>query len=198
MDLGPEPSTTQYLEALRTYAVQSVDPELLEDRLEVWDILGDHGPDFGTGSRAPPGDWWCLRASEDFVEHKGLLMRDLQCDYDSVSYFVRLVRTGKPEGYMEALRILHHFLKDKDLATTPHDPQRPLSVQNSKWLKGACLEAPEAISNPQDWEQGPAINAKGALKGGKGTWSPFEDPAGGKGSSSSSSRSTSRRTGWRG
>ena len=114
------------------------------------------------------------------MEYKGLLMRDLQCDYDSVSYFVRLVRIGKPEGYMEALGILHHFLKDKDLATTPHDPQRPLSVQNSKWLKGACLGALEAIANPQDWEQGPAINAKGALKGGKGTWSPFEDPAGGE------------------
>ena len=83
-------------------------------------------------------------------------------------------------GYLEALRILHHFLKDKDYPGTSKDPQMPLSAQNRKWLKSACIEALEALDNPEDWEQGPEINAKGASKGGKSKWSPFEEPAGGK------------------
>ena len=203
--LGEDPSTTQFLESFRSYAMENIDGELLVDREDVWSILGDHGPDFGTGSRGPPGDWWCLRASEDLMEYKGLLMRDLQCDYDSVSYFVRLVRIGKPEGYMEALRILHHFLKDKDYPGTASDPEVPEAVANSKWLKNACLEALEALAHPEDWEQGPEFNAKGASKG-KSKWTSKsnDDAAGGQGYSSSSSRasrtsrSSTRRTGWRG
>ena len=203
--LGEDPSTTQFLESFRSYAMENIDGELLVDREDVWSMLGEHGPDFGTGSRGPPGDWWCLRASEDLMEYKGLLMRDLQCDYDSVSYFVRLVRTQGPNGYMEAMRILHHFLKDKDYPGTASDPEVPEAVANSKWLKHACLEALEALAHPEDWEQGPEFNAKGASKG-KSKWTSKsnDDAAGGQGYSSSSSRasrtsrSSTRRTGWRG
>ena len=137
--LGEDPSTTQFLESFRSYAMENIDGELLVDREDVWSILGDHGPDFGTGSRGPPGDWWCLRASPELVEYKGLLMRDLQCDAASVSYFVQLVRCGKPEGYLEALRILHHMLKDKDYPGTASDPEVPEAVANSKWLKMPAL-----------------------------------------------------------
>ena len=65
------------------------------------------------------------------MEYRDLLMENLKCDFESVSYWVRLVRIGKPEGYMECLRILHHLLKDKDLASTYDDTQRA-STQNSK------------------------------------------------------------------
>ena len=203
--LGEDPSATQFLESFRSYAMENIDGELLVDREDVWSILGDHGPDFGTGSRGPPGDWWCLRASEELVEYRGLLMRDLQCDAASVSYFVQLVRCGKPEGYLEALRILHHMLKDKDYPGTASDPEVPEAVANSKWLKNACLEALEALAHPEDWEQGPEFNAKGASKG-KSKWTSKsnDDAAGGQGYSSSSSRasrtsrSSTRRTGWRG
>ena len=73
------------------------------------------------------------------MEYKGLLMRDLQCDYDSVSYFVRLVRCGKPEGYLEALRIIHHFLKDKDYPSPYRDPEICLGVHSSRWLNMHAL-----------------------------------------------------------
>ena len=200
--LGPDPSTTQFLEAFRSYAMQQVDPELIADREAVWNILGDAGPDFGDGSRQPPGDWWCLRASDELHDYRGLLMRDLQCDVDSVSYFVKLVRCGKPEGYLDALRIIHHFLKDKDYPSPYQDPQGPDHVRNSRWLKNACLEALDALQNPEDWEQGPEENAKGASKGRGRNWGPSEAPSDGQGyssaSSSRTSRSMSRRTGWRG
>ena len=89
-------------------------------------------------------------------------MEDLQCDFESVPYWVQLVRKG-PVGHMECLMILHHLLKDKSLASTYPDPCKAMSVQTSKWLKNACLEALEALANPDDWEKGPAHNAKGGI-----------------------------------
>ena len=193
--MGPNPSTSEFLRAFRTYAKLQVDPELLEDRRDVWDILGDHGP----GDCAnPPGDWWCLRASEDLMEYKHLLMRDLKCDYESVGYFVRLVRIGKPEGYMECLRILHHLLKDKDLARTYDDPQRSSGEKNSKWLKTACMEALDALANPEDWEQGPAHNAKGASKGAWTSFNPFAIAQGPDGKGKGKDFGTFPKQGWRG
>ena len=207
MALGPEPSTSEFLEAFRAYAVENVPPELPEEREEVWKVLGDHGPSFGTGSRAPPGDWWCLRAGPDLMEYKGLLMMDLQCDGSSVSYFVQLVRSGtyKPEAYLEALMIIHHMLNDKDYPGTVSDPEVPEGVANSKWLRNACLEALEALAHPEDWEQGPEWQAKGSSKG-KGkrsSKSTYDDESSWAGDSSSSSmasrnsRSSTRRTGYR-
>ena len=181
-----------------------IDPELLVDREEVWNILGDNGPSFGTGAREPPGDWWCLRASPDLVEYRGLLMRDLQCDKSSAGYFVELVHCGKAEGYLEALRVLHHMLKDKDYPATVHDPEVPESVANSKWLRGACLEALDALQNPEDWEQGPEFHkGKGKGKSKRSSKSTYDDDSPWAGYSSSSSRasrtsrSSTRKTGWR-
>ena len=89
VDLGPDPSTSEFLRSLRAYAVEHVDPELLENRWDAWNILGEHGP---ADLAKPPGNWWCLRPSEDLIEYKALLMESLQCDFDSVSYWVRLFR----------------------------------------------------------------------------------------------------------
>ena len=63
---------------------------------------------------------------------------------------------------MECLRILHHLLKDKGMASTYDDPEMSLALNNNKWLKSACLEAIEALDNPDLGEQGPAYTAKGA------------------------------------
>ena len=139
------------------------------------------------------------------MEYKGMLMEDLQCDYESVSYWVQLVRKG-PLGHMECLRILYHLIKDKSLASTFDDPDKAMAANNSKWLKNASLEALEALANPDDWEQGPAHNAKGASKGAWASYNPLAEPQGpggkGKGkddgTSSSSSSSTWNKQGWRG
>ena len=215
IDLGPEPSTSEFLSALRGYAVQAVDAEFLEERQKVWEILGDHGPEDHPN---PPGDWWTLSTSADLQEYRTLLMRDLRCDPDSCGYFVRLVRTGKPEAFMEALRILHHLIKDKDNARTLQDPQGVSGEQNSKWLKNACMEAMDALAAPEVWEQGPANNAKGASKGSWSSFNPFGPDEHGqdygkgkgikgeltgammalKGSSRSSNDGTHSRQGWRG
>ena len=73
------------------------------------------------------------------------------------------------------------MLKDKDYPGTASDPEVPEAVANSKWLKNACLEALEALAHPEDWEQCPEFNAKGASKGkNKWTWSGHDDAAGGK------------------
>ena len=206
LDLGPDPSTSEFLRAFRNYAVEAVDPELLDDRKDVWKILGEGGP----GDLAnPPDDWWCLKASQDLMEYKHLLMRDLKCDHESVGYFVRLVRIGKPEGYMECLRILHHLVKDKDLARTfdassaswmSTDPHRTLAEQNSKWLKNACMEALDALANPEDWEQVPAQNAKGASKGSWASFNPFAiaKGPGDKGKGKGKDFGTFSKQGWRG
>ena len=78
VDLGPSPSTPQFLMALRNYAWENVPPELLDGRRDVWQFLGDYGPKHN----APiPEDWWVLYPSEELKEHKGLLMNDLQCDW---------------------------------------------------------------------------------------------------------------------
>ena len=53
LDLGPDPTTSQFLKAMREHAVQVVDPELLEERRDVWKILGDGGPH---DLQNPPGD----------------------------------------------------------------------------------------------------------------------------------------------
>ena len=178
-DPGPNPSTSEFLRAFRSYAADTIDPELIEDRKDLWMILGTDGP----GDLAPPPpQWWCLKASQELMEYKHLLMRDLQCDAESVGYFVKLVRIGRPEGFLECLRIIYHLVKDKDLARTfdasdsswtSTVPRRSIAEQNSKWLKNACIEAMDALAMPEDWEQGPAHNAKGASKGAASSFNPF-------------------------
>ena len=181
--------------------MENIDPELIEDRRDVWEILGDGGPH---DLQNHPGDWWCLKTSEDLIEYRSLLKDDLQCDFQSLTYFVQLARLGSPEGYMECMRIIHHFLKDKDLAYSPDDPQRSSAYKNSQWMKTACTEALEALKVPEEWEQGPARTAKGASKGSWASYNPFAEPQGpggkgkGSGTSSSSSSSTWQKQGWRG
>ena len=68
--------------------------------------------------------------SQDLMEYKGLLMDDLQCDFHSVGYWVQLVRKG-PVGHMECLRILHHLLKDKGMASTYDDPEKSLALKKT-------------------------------------------------------------------
>ena len=60
VDLGPDPSTSQFLQAFRGYAENAVDPEFLEERKDVWKILGDHGH---ADTPDKSGDWWTLSPS---------------------------------------------------------------------------------------------------------------------------------------
>ena len=111
-DIGPQPLTENYLKGLRYYALYATEsPELFENRREVWQYLDAQG--LGPANNAPdPDPWWALQPSEDLGEYRNLLENDLQCDWDSVVQWLQIVRQG-PMGRMEALRILHHMLKDK-------------------------------------------------------------------------------------
>ena len=109
-DIGPQPLTEIYLRGLRHYALHATGcPELFHTRQDVWRYLQDLGP---VNNAPDPDPWWTLQPSEDLGEYRNLLENDLQCDWDSVVQWLQIVRRG-PMGRMEALRILHHMLKDK-------------------------------------------------------------------------------------
>ena len=207
-----EPSTTEFLSAFRAYAHDAIPPEFLDERQDIWRILGApdiKGPDEHPN---PPGDWWTMRPSWNLVEYRSLLQTDFRCDNDSCEFFVRLMRIRTPQAYIEGLRIIYHLIKDKDTATSPQDPAWSLQEHNSHWLKTACIEALEALEFPEVWNHGPQQNAKGASKG---KWrDPFANDGpswrkgggkgdawrkgGGKGTSSSSHDGTYSRQGYRG
>ena len=148
----------------------TIDHEFLDDRRAIWGLLGDmsHGEE---DPKHPKEPWWVLRCdpAKELKEYKDLLQNNLQCDDDSVGHFVALVRLKTPEGFsngnanMEALRVIYHLIKDKDL--TWQDPRRSYGEKNSKYLKTACLEALDALACPELWEQGPSATARGASKG---------------------------------
>ena len=69
----------QYLEQLRTYARTKVEPELLDDREDLWEMewsLGD----------APK--WWTLQPEDKLLCWSDLLQEDMKCDHGSSCAFV--------------------------------------------------------------------------------------------------------------
>ena len=173
LDLGANPNTPEFLLALRNYAWVTVPKELIHDRWDVWQFLGEYGPQ----GVADPEDWWTLFPERDksLEEFRGLLTIDLECDNESVCYWVRLCRRNA-WGYIECLRILHHMLKDKGRARAPDDPRESQAEKNSRYLKTASQEALEALDNPSYWEQGPSYTAQWPSKGpdGKGKGNGYD------------------------
>ena len=131
----------QYLEELRNYASEKVDPELLDDRQDLWRLDLD-----------PPKPYWYLRGEthEAHLHFHGwvkVIKEDLQCDDRACGYFIKLFKTyppGAPHGFMEACRVLAHILKDK---MKPEDTWRPEREDWSRFLQKACEEAVEALEN---------------------------------------------------
>ena len=133
-----------YLEGLRNYAWDKVEPELLEDNKAVWNL--------DRGDRHP---WRYLKA-ESQVAHMQfhgwvqVIREDLKCDERACSSFQRLFRTnpvGAPYGFMEANRVLAHVLKDK---MKPEDAWRPGRDDWSRYLQKACDESIEALEHWRD------------------------------------------------
>ena len=59
-----------------------------------------------------PDPWWTLEPSENLREWESLLEKDLECDWYSTTQWLQVLHKG-PMGRLEALRILHHMVKDK-------------------------------------------------------------------------------------
>ena len=163
-DEGPEPDmpTTrfhgpeEYLESLQDYLQRKYQPEALGDLQSTWDFHDEPAPS------------WMYLAGKDPKKHLTMdgwgpvLMRDLQCDYESCKMFQELLNWHSPlfqqNGYMEGVRILSHMLKDKW-------KEQDLNSSWSGFLKSACREAREALEAGDHWW---TLHMKGRGKGKEG------------------------------
>ena len=129
-----------YLQCLQNYARVKVEPELIQDRVDLWAL------------DSPP--WMYLKAETrdahmNFHHWHGLITKDLQCEGRSLDAFVQLFGTNPPEapyGFHEASRILAHMLKDKMKHEETYWEMRD---SWSGFLAKACNEALEALDDPQ-------------------------------------------------
>ena len=137
---------------MRTYAAETIDPQLSEDKRNLWSKEVSYVQDLH--------DWMTLMAPDDLKHWSKVLLQDMECDERSSQAFVTLFRKGK-RGYAETCGVLAHLLKDKDL-----DPQKPRS-NRSQWLKRTSEEASDAIDHPEVWECGLAMG-QGPAKGTRG------------------------------
>ena len=166
--MGHDPEPGQFLECLRDYVRNNIDPELLVDRKALWESYWDE-------VQWTP-DWMTLTPDMDLQIYKKILTEDLGCSYRASVPFVGLARRGK-RGFMEATRILSHFFKDKDLGDGRSTRLIDDPEANSRWLLRACEEALAAIDAPDTWSQGPWATSKGATKGkSRPSWFPQEGP----------------------
>jgi hypothetical protein len=136
----------EFLKALRQYAIDAIDPEVLYDRRDI----GDDEPVEGT---VP--DWMYLRG-KTLESHKHfhhwckVIKEDLQCDDRACQSFIKLFNMnppGAPHGYGEACRVLAHIFKDKSKA-----PDDVIGGPRgwSRFLQKACEETVEALENHAD------------------------------------------------
>ena len=175
-----------WLMALQHHACHSIDPELIEDRKDLWAQTWDD-------PRDAPG-WMTLTPDADLRNYEKILVKDLKLDPKALNPFVTLVRRGSL-GYSEACRVLHHGLKDKksgpgaslrfDIGPDGRDRD---PAAKSKWFKAASEEALEALDDPHVWTLGPAGTSCRLNKGAKG-WSKGKEPQGPGATSTSSSSS---------
>jgi len=131
---------------MRNNLRQTVAPELIEDRLDLFVE--------NLGRMNNPPAWTTLEPPKDLVCWKWLLEEHMRIEQWAVEPFIELVRGGRL-GYQEACRILAHLVKDSDSGST-------WSSSSSKWLYRCCHEALEAIRNWQDWD---SEHLKGKGKG---------------------------------
>ena len=155
-EVGPDAPVAQYLQQLRAYAQHKIEPELLDDREDLYEREWEDLEDTPT--------WWTLQPEDKLECWAQLLEEDLQCDRKSCCAFVSLANQGH-RGFMEALRILVHLTKDKDSGKGPR------RSDHSSWLMTACTEAMESLKNEEAWQQGPAAS-EGPAKGGSSSSNP--------------------------
>ena len=169
---------TGYVESLRAYATEHVDPELLEERKDLWATEP-------VDQREP---WMYLKgASEEAHKHfhgwVTMIKQELKCDDRACQKFVELFKmapAAAPHGFMEACRILAHTLKDK---SKDLDQYREPRDNWSRFMQRACEEAIEALQDPEHLNE--LRQVKGGYKGfGKASAGP---PGPGAASSLSSS-----------
>ena len=177
MDVGVP--MDDWLYDLHQHANEMIEPELIDDRWNLWRQTREDVRD------APA--WMTLTPHPDLRSYEKFLIKDLELDNRALKPFVTLVRRSDL-GYSEACRVLYHGLKDKMNIGDPRYDRGPDGkdrdpAAHSKWFKGAADEALRALDNPQAWN-GPRLH-----KGPKG-WSKGKEPQGPHGTSSSSSAST--------
>ena len=151
LELRDGASVDEFIESLRAYAIEIVDPELLDDRQSLWTSEPKSFEDLEP--------WMTLRASDNLQEYREVLEDDAGVDDRSASAWVNLLSKG-PYGYAEGCRILFHLLKDKE-----YDP-RGASRDPSAYLATCSREAIKALENSGAWEQGP----RQVLAPSKGSW----------------------------
>ena len=171
---------------LNIWATNNMDPELIQDRWDLWKQVPERV------AKAP--DWMTLMPHAELRHFEGLLKNDLKVDQRALVPFLTLVRKGEL-GYSEACRVLYHGLKDKKAIEDPEDPRYHRDYDDpaakSKWFKKAAEEALEALDNQEAWNTpggGPYRSYKGHGKG--------QGPRGNEGTSGSSSSSTNPWANW--
>ena len=141
---------SEFLEQMREHAMQFIDPELIEDRQDLWDnewnIL-EHAP-----------SWWTFQPPDDLYCWSWMIQVELEVSEEAVAHFVALVRIG-PEGFSEGLRVLAHLTKDKK-----QGKGGKVRDNASAWMTTACLEAQGAIQHKRAWVSDPEAY-KGPTKG---------------------------------
>ena len=150
----------EFVENIMAFACYEVDAELISERR-------DRRGEFVDLQDAPPN--YTMYPSANLSEYMKLL-EDHKCDYVACSAFVKLATKG-PRGFLEATRVIHHFIKDK-VNLPPREPWTGHGEdnRNSKWLRNACERACDAIDDPEPWNKGdPSLTAVG-LGASKGSW----------------------------
>ena len=164
-----------FLQSLRTYALETVEPELLAEREHQWSGEPVEG--------AIPGHIFLRGQSRhsqtSFHGWVPIITEDLGCDRRAMDSFVKLYLKnpqGCKHGYNEGCRIVAHALKDKIKPLSPLGPQEPENW--SRYFKKCCEEAIEALDN---WEYVHELPKKGHHSGApqaSGYWNYYpEDPS---------------------
>ena len=158
----PQQRPNEYLQFFRDHAKQHIDPELLEDREDVWEQEMDP-------ENLPA--WVTLKAPPNLRNWRYVIEQDLEIDKRATKEFIHLVNL-RPHGFNEAARALAHCMKDKK-GTSHSSP--------SQWMQTTCQEAVEALETPEMWDRGPEASWGPGPSHGKGDGST-KGPGKGKGS----------------
>ena len=189
--VAPDPSfmADTFVRNLRNYARDHVEPELLEDRMDIWRWMD---PD---AVEMPKWFYLLARNPEAHAKFYGwyeVIKEDLECDEQARAQFVNLFLKNPadaPFGFNEANRILAHILKDKEKNPTGggKGPGKAPRTDWSRFMERACKEALEALDDPASLKD---LRNLAANQGYKGFGAePVQPPGKGPGGSSSSSSS---------
>ena len=174
-------SHTDLLELQKNFLRHEVAPELIEDRLNIFD---ENLRRF----RTPPA-WLTLEAQQDLSDWRNLVVEVMKVEDFGINAF-KEVLVHKSLGRYEANRILFHLLKD---SYTKRDHEEVYRPSKTKWMYSCSHEAQSAMRNWQDWDcEYMKRLGKRWVKGDNGRWA-WEDAR-----TSSSARSSSTWGGHRG